>query len=595
MDVCEPEQALQKQSTAQPTKRQPLVPAENKNKNGPAFRAQAREVSSRHRSPTPSTAKRNPSPNTTPSSSVSSLLAPKRASSAEKKRPSRPSSPSTPIQDTSAEMISRKLVGNNKFPESLWPTTMRSLSVSFQSDTYSVPVSKREKPVSHTLPDRTLRLSPNVAHRQQAENLGSSKRTLERKRSPLKGKNFPDQSENSKPVDSLSHSRLVEQHRWPSRINGDLNRSIDLGDKNGTSPRLSRSGSGTSFLRRLSLESGATKPPHKSTSDLLMQLSRDDSGKSASSGCSVDESLLQAQKPGPSSSSDRMQLVKAAARALCSPSRGSRAPSPSMCRGVSPSRGKPVNNPSSRGSSPSRGRPSSPSRQPQGPLASVLSFIADIKSGKKAANYIEDVHQLRMLYNRHLQWRYANAHTCAALQYQKMKAENMLYSVWIITADLWDSIMEKRMELQELRLKLKLDSVLNNQVNSLDEWALIERDHVNSLTWAIQDLQASTIRIPVTGGARGDVETVKAAICAAVDVMQVMGSSLFSILSRVEGMNSLVSELANLVAHERAVLDECESVLGSTAAMQVEEYSLRTNLLQMKQAWKNGESSVYGY
>ncbi|GER48888.1 hypothetical protein STAS_26094 [Striga asiatica] len=563
MDVCKPEQALlQKQSTAQLTKRQPLLPAENKNKNGAAFRSQAREVSSRYRSPTPSTAKRNPPPNTTPSSSLSSLFAPKRATSAEKKRPSRPSSPSTPIQDTSSEMISRKLVCSNKLPESLWPTTMRSLSVSFQSDTYSIPVSKREKPVSHQ----------NVAHRQQqAENLGSRKPTPERKRSPLKGKNFPDQAENSKPIESSSHSRLVEQHRWPSRINGALNRSIDLGDKNGASPRLSRSGSGTSFLRRLSLESGATKPPHKSTSDLLMQL--------ASSGCSVDESLLQAQKPGPSSSSDRMQLVKAASRALSSPSRGSRA--------SSPSRGKPFNSPSSRGSS--------PSRQPQGPLASVLSFIADIKNGKKAANYIEDVHQLRMLYNRHLQWRYANARTCAALQCQKMKAENMLYSVWIIIADLWDSIMEKRMELQELRLKLKLDSVLNNQVTSLDEWALIERDHVNSLTWAIQDLQASTIRIPVIGGARGDVETVKAAICAAVDVMQAMGSSLFSILSRVEGMNSLVSELANVVAHERAVLDECESVLGSTAAMQVEEYSLGTNLLQMKQTWRNGESSLYGY
>ncbi|KAL0284060.1 UNVERIFIED_CONTAM: AUGMIN subunit, partial [Sesamum angustifolium] len=106
------------------------------------------------------------------------------------------------------------------------------------------------------------------------------------------------------------------------------------------------------------------------------------------------------------------------------------------------------------------------------------------------------------------------------------------------------------------------------QLTCLDEWASIERDHVNSLTWAIQDLQASTIRIPITGGARGDIETVKAAICSAVDVMQAMGSSLYSILSRVEGMNRLVSELASIAAQERAMLDECESVLGSTAALQ---------------------------
>lgn len=34
-------------------------------------------------------------------------------------------------------------------------------------------------------------------------------------------------------------------------------------------------------------------------------------------------------------------------------------------------------------------------------------------------------------------------------------------------------------------------------------------------------------------------------------------------------MNSLVSELAEIAARERAMLDECESVLGSTAALQV--------------------------
>ncbi|KAK6126976.1 hypothetical protein DH2020_039277 [Rehmannia glutinosa] len=38
---------------------------------------------------------------------------------------------------------------------------------------------------------------------------------------------------------------------------------------------------------------------------------------------------------------------------------------------------------------------------------------------------------------------------------------------------------------------------------------------------------------------------------------------------QVEGMNCLVSELADVAAQERAMLDECESVLGSTAAMQV--------------------------
>lgn len=133
------------------------------------------------------------------------------------------------------ELLSRKL-GGNRLPESLWPSTMRSLSVSFQSDTFSLPVSKREKPVSHALCDRTLRPSSNVVQKQGETPPASRKATPERRRSPLKGKNSADQAENSRPVDSLN-ARLVDQHRWPSRMggkvsSGTMNRSVDLSDKN---------------------------------------------------------------------------------------------------------------------------------------------------------------------------------------------------------------------------------------------------------------------------------------------------------------------------------------------------------------------------
>ena len=38
---------------------------------------------------------------------------------------------------------------------------------------------------------------------------------------------------------------------------------------------------------------------------------------------------------------------------------------------------------------------------------------------------------------------------------------------------------------------------------------------------------------------------------------------------QVEGRNSLVSELDEVAAQERAMLDECEALLATTAAMQV--------------------------
>lgn len=40
------------------------------------------------------------------------------------------------------------------------------------------------------------------------------------------------------------------------------------------------------------------------------------------------------------------------------------------------------------------------------------------------------------------------------------------------------------------------------QMEFLEEWALLERDHIGSLVGAVEDLEASTLRLPVTAGAR---------------------------------------------------------------------------------------------
>lgn len=92
----------------------------------------------------------------------------------------------------------------------------------------------------------------------------------------------------------------------------------------------------------------------------------------------------------------------------------------SVARGVSPSRLRP-STPPPRGISSSRIRPSNSTQS--NASTSVLSFIADYKKGKKTASYIEDAHKLRLLYNRHLQWRCANARAEAVLRNQEVVAE----------------------------------------------------------------------------------------------------------------------------------------------------------------------------
>ncbi|KAK7329905.1 hypothetical protein VNO77_24087 [Canavalia gladiata] len=595
MDVCESEQALRKHRTVE-TPRSPLVHAE-KNNAIPSRYSPTREVSSRYKSPTPTTptgTRRSPSPNLTRTTPASSKLSHKRAQSAERKRPATPPSPRSPSTPSVDVHLSSRRVAGSRLPETLWPSTMRSLSVSFQSDTISIPVSKKEKPVT-SASDRTLRPTSNVAHK-QVETPNSRKSTPERKRSPLKGKNASDQSENSKPADA-SHSRLIDQHRWPSRVGGKvsssaLNRGIDHDDKTTRMLNSSVPGTGVSSLRRLSFPGEASKPMQRTSSgDTARLLLLVESGRIGSEAKSVDDSfhVLRPLKSVSVTPTDRTGLAIAGARSqyLASPRSGLPSPSktsvlsPSSSRGVSPCRSRPSTPP--RGISPSRIRPTNSSDQSNNSI-SVLSFIADFKKGKKGAALVEDAHQLRLLYNRYLQWRFVNGRAEDVFYIQNATVEKTIYNVWHTTLSVWESIIRKRINLQRLQLELKLNYILNDQMAYLDDWAVLESDHVDALSGAAEDLEASTLRLPLTGGAKADIEHLKVAISSAVDVMQAMGSAICPLLSRVEGMNNLISEVAAVSAQEKAMLDECEALLTFATAMQVEEYSLWTHLMQIKQA-----------
>ncbi|XP_059636417.1 QWRF motif-containing protein 2-like isoform X1 [Cornus florida] len=213
---------------------------------------------------------------------------------------------------------------------------------------------------------------------------------------------------------------------------------------------------------------------------------------------------------------------------------------------------------------------------------SIFNFAADIRRGKMGENRIVDAHMLRLMYNRQLQWRFVNARTEASLLVQRVTAEKRIYNAWVTTSKLWHSVKSKRMELQLLKQNLKLYSILKGQMLYLDSWNLIDRDHSSSLTGAIKALEASTLRLPVVGGARADIQNVKDAICSAVDVMQAMAPSICSLLSKVEQVNVVVSELANITANERALVDQCKDIMSTVTAMQVNDCSLRTHILQLK-------------
>ncbi|XP_065871611.1 QWRF motif-containing protein 2 [Euphorbia lathyris] len=608
--------------------RPPLLPSEKDHRNNggrvPPVKPRGKQVPSRYLSPSPSSSssatttttttstnssssssfsKRFPSPllsrttNSTPAQTPSAFSSvPKRSQSVDRRRSSVTQRPTTPNlesrQSNAAEMsaATRMLI-----------TSTRSLSVSFQGEAFSLPISKAKSVAS-----------PNAGR----------KATPERRRAtPVR-----DQGENSRPLD---------QHRWPARRrdgnsgsterNPMLSRSIDCsgGDKrilgSGLLAVKSLQQSMIVDERRLSLDLGNAKPSPDfnsvnessitgdftaSDSDSVSSGSTSGSGipkgKTGSRGIIVsarfwqetNSRLRRLQDPGSPLSTSPSTRMSISSKSIQSKRFSSDGPTTSpRTIGSSPIRGptRPAS-PSklwtpSAASSPSRGM-SSPSRvRPMstnsGSMPSILSFSVDLRRGKIGEDRIVDAHLLRLLYNRYVQWRFVNARADATFMVQKLNAEKNLWNAWVTTSELRHSVTLKRVKLLLLRQKLKITSILKGQINCLEEWSLLDRDHSTSLEGAIEALKASTLRLPIVGKTVADVQNLKDAVGSAVDAMQAMGSSVCLLTSKVEEINSLVAELLNVTAKEKFLLQQCKDFLSKLAAMQVKDCSLRTHVIQL--------------
>ncbi|RAL40816.1 unnamed protein product [Cuscuta campestris] len=282
---------------------------------------------------------------------------------------------------------------------------------------------------------------------------------------------------------------------------------------------------------------------------------------------SVDDNYLSLQR-------ERTTLVNCGTRSR--PASPNKASSPyfSASRAI-PSQSKAIASASSRGVSPSKVRPSSPSRPPN----PAIIFLGDIQ--EKDENLTEDAHQLRLLQNRYLQWRYANAKADAAIHAENVDTQENAYNMWNAISCLWRTVTEMRTKIQQLKLQLKLHSILNEQMSYLEKWATIERNYIRSVLRASRDMKSCVLLLPMTGGAKTDIQSLKSAVSSAFVMGQYVESSIYLMLSQLEGTSFLASELAGIVAQERALLEEFELLMAPIAEMQVEECSLRTYLMQL--------------
>ncbi|KAA3462545.1 QWRF motif-containing protein 3-like isoform X1 [Gossypium australe] len=167
---------------------------------------------------------------------------------------------------------------------------------------------------------------------------------------------------------------------------------------------------------------------------------------------------------------------------------------------------------------------------------------------------VESVHQLRLIHNSLIQWRYANAKADAVNRSIHNQVQNDLLSGWNSLMKLQHSVVQKKLKLQKEKLEIKMDSILQSQMKALECWADMERQHLSAISMTKQCLHSVVCKVPLVEGAKVHQEF------SAVPFMFSYNTNPFMIarmVPQIEKTVSVVSELAEVVAQEKLLLEEC--------------------------------------
>ncbi|XP_031503084.1 QWRF motif-containing protein 7-like [Nymphaea colorata] len=214
-------------------------------------------------------------------------------------------------------------------------------------------------------------------------------------------------------------------------------------------------------------------------------------------------------------------------------------------------------------------------------ISSVLSFFRP----RKAPSGQEDaMQQLRVLQTRLIQWRFVNAKAQAAIHARTRASENQTRMQWLLISRLRNSITEKKIEAHRLRHDIKLDRLLDSQMKCLHEWEKMEKKNMEAVARTSRLLEAIVARVPIVGGAKGNVGSILRVMYVAMDIMEKIEAAIARFCIKTGFMGSVVVELVKITSQERSSLNELMGLISTVASLEAQECSVRAHLIQASEA-----------
>ncbi|KAE8796752.1 putative DUF566 domain containing family protein [Hordeum vulgare] len=230
----------------------------------------------------------------------------------------------------------------------------------------------------------------------------------------------------------------------------------------------------------------------------------------------------------------------------------------------------------------STGGASSPDESPGNKVSAGA--LRDVVMRKREGSEKEEaVHRARVLATRLLQWRFANARMEKAVARATSAAQNKLFYTWLRVAELRNIHAAKRIVAQRRRQKLKLERLLRPQLPLLASWESLDEPHADAVSDLARVLSAACTPLPVTAGAQVDMESLHEIMFACVGTVTEIDANADMFYATAGETSGALGELARTIQQEVEGLEEAMRLSRVVTRLQMQEVSLRTNLVQAKQ------------
>ncbi|KAJ8747851.1 hypothetical protein K2173_013065 [Erythroxylum novogranatense] len=186
-----------------------------------------------------------------------------------------------------------------------------------------------------------------------------------------------------------------------------------------------------------------------------------------------------------------------------------------------------------------------------GGVSGVLRYL---RQKKVSPIQEEEYHRFRVMQNRLLQWRFANARAESAMASTNTMSKDKVFHVWLRIFNVRKSILKKRLEIQKLKHEIKLCQIMNPQMSMFDKWSKLEGKNCEALSRMTRKLSALSVKLPLEDDVKGDVQSIFEAMNSAVHVMNEIEAMIAEFFSKHDNILQTIQHLVGVFGESKYLL-----------------------------------------